>query len=364
MSNKTQLQTNNTTLDGYITRINAAKEVVAELPEGTDAAYEQGKQDEYNNFWDDFQDNGNRRKYGYAFYGKEWNDKTFKPKYDIIIEGTDSHSGFSVFGMAGITDLAKICREQDIIIDGTNYKSGNSQDWFANCYYLTCTPPIPVYDKFKYGYFYGYCKKLHTVEGFYVSENTTFIVNTFNGCTELQNLNIVGTIGQSGLDLHWSTKLTHESLMNIINCLMAYTVANNISLPFEQTVTLMSNARLVEGKTYTVTYYDEDGYGWELQNGLNAICEKMIVNGTETLGIKYESAHPAGTGEEWYIIIYQDGEDIKLTVNESWNFGQNRTLSLKIDQVETHTITLGATNLAKLTDIEKEIATQKGWTLL
>ena len=33
MSNKTQLQTNNTTLDGYITRINAAKEVAASLPE-------------------------------------------------------------------------------------------------------------------------------------------------------------------------------------------------------------------------------------------------------------------------------------------------------------------------------------------
>jgi len=33
MSNKTQLQTNNTTLDGYITRINAAKEVAASLPD-------------------------------------------------------------------------------------------------------------------------------------------------------------------------------------------------------------------------------------------------------------------------------------------------------------------------------------------
>lgn len=33
MSNKTQLQTNNTTLDGYIARINAAKEVAASLPE-------------------------------------------------------------------------------------------------------------------------------------------------------------------------------------------------------------------------------------------------------------------------------------------------------------------------------------------
>lgn len=33
MSNKTQLQTNNTALDGYIARINSAKEVAASLPE-------------------------------------------------------------------------------------------------------------------------------------------------------------------------------------------------------------------------------------------------------------------------------------------------------------------------------------------
>jgi hypothetical protein len=33
MSNKSQLQTNNTTLDGYIARVNAAKEVAAGLPE-------------------------------------------------------------------------------------------------------------------------------------------------------------------------------------------------------------------------------------------------------------------------------------------------------------------------------------------
>lgn len=33
MSNKTQLQTNNTALDGYIARINAAKETAASLPD-------------------------------------------------------------------------------------------------------------------------------------------------------------------------------------------------------------------------------------------------------------------------------------------------------------------------------------------
>jgi hypothetical protein len=38
MSNKTQLQTNNAALDSYITRINAAKDVAASLPEAGGAS--------------------------------------------------------------------------------------------------------------------------------------------------------------------------------------------------------------------------------------------------------------------------------------------------------------------------------------
>ena len=77
---------------------------------------------------------------------------------------------------------------------------------------------------------------------------------TFGGCKALENLLVHGTIGQNGFNVSQSTKLTHDSLMSIINALEAKT----------------------EG---------------------------------------------------------------------------------------TWTVTLGATNLAKLTDAEKAIATQKGWTL-
>lgn len=40
MSNKTQLQTNNTALDALITRVNAAKDVAASLPEASGGAGE------------------------------------------------------------------------------------------------------------------------------------------------------------------------------------------------------------------------------------------------------------------------------------------------------------------------------------
>ena len=51
-----------------------------------------------------------------------------------------------------------------------------------------------------------------------IDENTKFS-STFTACRELVNLTVDGVIGQNGFDIHWSTKLTHESLMSIINAL-------------------------------------------------------------------------------------------------------------------------------------------------
>lgn len=331
-----------------------------EIPDKLDEVYEAGKDAEWNKFWDDFQDNGNRRKYGYAFYGKEWNDKTFKPKYDIIIEGTDSHSGYSVFGMAGITDLAEICRKQDIIIDGTNYKPNNPQDWFANCYYLTRTPPIPVHDKFGYGWFYGNCKKLHTVEGFYVSENTTFTVNAFNGCTELQNLNIVGTIGQSGLDLHWSTKLTHASLMNVINCLKNFNevILENCPVTAWNAFELPTTHTLVEGEKYSLTY---EGDNFEIQTAEATVTQIYDMN-THVNALGLEFAMPSyESGCIPLIWIYNDNG--KLIYDSYYDPTTNGKIKLTKISTETHSVTLGEANLNKLTDVEKTIATRKGWTL-
>ena len=192
--------------------------------------HEAGKKSEWGNFWDNYQNNGNRRKYGYAFYGEQWNDQTFKPKYDIIIEGTDGLSGFAVFSNSRITDLAKVCEDQGIKIDAVNFKPSTNMDWFNACYDLTRTPPIPVHDSFKYGYFYAYCTKLHTVEGFYVSDNMTITANAFALCNELQNLTIIGTIGTSGLDLHWSNKLNKASIISVINALSTTTTGLTVTL--------------------------------------------------------------------------------------------------------------------------------------
>lgn len=44
---------------------------------------EKGKQEEYDRFWDEFQENGDRISYDGAFAGTCWNNETLKPKYKI-----------------------------------------------------------------------------------------------------------------------------------------------------------------------------------------------------------------------------------------------------------------------------------------
>lgn len=55
---------------------------------GYEQGVEEGKQAEYDRFWDIFQENGNRTWYWGAFAGPGWTDETLKPKYTITISGT------------------------------------------------------------------------------------------------------------------------------------------------------------------------------------------------------------------------------------------------------------------------------------
>ena len=194
---------------------------------GADTGMAYGKQAEYDAFWDAYQQNGERVQYQQAFAGTGWTDEIYNPKYPIRIEKNcwDMNECFN--GTNGITDL------KVPVIFGEQV-SGAASTLFRGCTRLKTIPKIVL------------------------NENIGFTI-WFSGCFFLENLTIEGTIGKNGFDVSSSSKLTHKSLMNIINVLKDY------------------------------------------------------------------SADTSGT---------------------------------------TYTCTLGATNLAKLTDAEKAIATQKGWSLV
>lgn len=61
------------------------KDEAVKLQKNIDATYAAGKQAEYDRFWDDYQENGNRTSYLYAFAGRAWTNETFKPKHPIKV---------------------------------------------------------------------------------------------------------------------------------------------------------------------------------------------------------------------------------------------------------------------------------------
>jgi hypothetical protein len=222
-----------------------------EMADGVAEVHEAGKQAEHEEFWDEVLKNDD---WSCKFYGSSWSDKTFRPTKDIKPVGY----AYNMFYLSWIGDLVKILKDAGVTLDVSGVTRADG--FFAWCTKLTTVP----YLDFRNATFgnpttsamFNYDSRLHTIEGLHVGENTTFNSSTFGQCTALENLTIYGTIGQSGLYLAYSNKLTHDSLMSVINAL----------------------------------------------------------------------ADKSGTGTAW-------------------------------------TVTLGATNLAKLTDAEKAIATQKGWTL-
>lgn len=205
-------------------------------------------------------------------------------------------------------------------------------------------------------------------------------IRAFDNCSALEDITFNGTIGQNGLDFHWSTKLSHDSLMNIIGCLKDFreltTFTKEVNLSYDsQTPTVITNGTLNEGEEYTWSYYDKQFPGWVVDNPssypskeetwITSTATKIIVNGKEYIGFKATYLDYPAQAEGGYVIyVYQDGNEIKVYPEKG---GYDFIDTIKLNMLNapiTKTITLGTENLAKLTDAEKAMATQKGWSLV
>lgn len=194
-----------------------------------DEVYEKGKQSEYDRFWDVFQQNGNRTKYNNAFGGSQWTPEIFKPKYPI--RPTNAYMMF--FDNTGerllkIPDFVEFCKENNIVLDFSNV-SGTQTYILAGLYTthhgildFSCkdtSKTITISDLF---YSHGANYGIKIIDEFICSERTIFVDSTFKGATYLEQINFSGTIASNNLNLSYCTKLTHDSLISVINALADY----------------------------------------------------------------------------------------------------------------------------------------------
>lgn len=184
-----------------------------------DAGKKAGRDAEWSEFWDAYQQNGKRGGYTYAFYGSGWNDKTFKPKYDIVF-ASGGNNNTQVFNSAGFTDFAGILEKQGVILDTSAYNGPNPAAWFSGCQLVTRIPTIDVCNAPNgCSGIFNNCKKLHTIEKMILSENgTTFTSTSFQNCNALEEIRFEGKIA-SDINFGDCPLLSKESLESIVGAL-------------------------------------------------------------------------------------------------------------------------------------------------
>lgn len=199
-----------------------------ELPDKIDAVYEAGKKAEYDAFWDAYQQNGNRTNYSGAFGGEGWgkrddkNAVAYKPKYNMTIQNAST-----MFANSNITDVYS-AGNKEITLDFSKCTVANNIFYGARVEHLKC---IDISKAASLATSFAYASNLKTIDRLILNANgSTSFVNTFINCAGLENLTIEGVIGKNGFDVQWSTKLTHESLMSIINALSTGTSGLSVTL--------------------------------------------------------------------------------------------------------------------------------------
>lgn len=170
------------------------------MPKVYESGVAQGKQDEYDAFWDIFQDYGNRNSYYNTFQGSVntdyWKDAIFNPKYELDCSGNATYSARSVF--------SNNIRITDIKVP-MNCQGVSMRETFNTARALIRIPLIRV------------------------NADTSFLT-AFKDCDSLEEVKFEGVIAKNGLDLQYSPKLSKASITSVINALSTTTSGLSVTL--------------------------------------------------------------------------------------------------------------------------------------
>ena len=168
---------------------------------------EQGKQSEYDRFWDAFQDYGNRTNYTHAFAGLGWTNETFNPKHTVRVVGWTERMFYS-------------CNIKELVLSGIADFSAAT-----DCRYMftdALTESIDVVDLSNIAEIrdpFYYVPNLHTIGKVKLADdgNQTFSPDWMY-TTKLVNLTIEGKFGND-VSFWTCSRLSRESIESIISAL-------------------------------------------------------------------------------------------------------------------------------------------------
>lgn len=192
--------------DGY-----TQAELDKAVGDATANGIEQGKQAEYDRFWDAYQQNGNKTDYDQAFAYNHWSDAILRPKHPLKFEG--SNGGRQVFtGCKALTEIN-----------------------------------VPIYAKnTRMVYTFQNCAVLKTIALLHL-EGVTDFSNCFGNCAYLESVTIGGSIDKN-IAFAQSDLLTTASVQSIIDHLKDLTGQTAQTIQFHTDVLL----RLTEEQIATI----------------------------------------------------------------------------------------------------------------
>lgn len=219
--------------------------------EGHDAGYSEGKQAQYDGFWDAYQDNGNRKDYKHAFSGYGWTDATFKPKYDIKPTNT-----YHMLSESRIADFKGALQKAGVIFDMAN--ATDETYFLQNNKALQNLPILDCRSKRNINYFIYSAKALVTIDEIKLKEDGTQAFNAYSfwDIPLLEEVRFSGCIGKS-LEIKDSPLLSVASVQSIIDCLKDLTGATAQTLTLHATVGgKLTDAQkaAISAKNWTLVY--------------------------------------------------------------------------------------------------------------
>lgn len=196
--------------------------IIAEnVPVVYSAGKSEGMREEHGTFWDTFQENGARTNYDYAFYGYGWRTENFKPKYPIRASRCTR-----MFFNSMLTNLA------DYTLDTSECDAFT--DMFNNAWGVSHVPRLDMRklsDASNAVYTFS-SPNISKIECLVISESTRFAQQTFYGTSALEELRLEGTLA-CNMDLHWSRKLSADSIINVVGTLSGTASGLTLTLPSE-----------------------------------------------------------------------------------------------------------------------------------
>lgn len=181
-------------------------------------------------FWDAYQQNGQREDYQFAFGGIGWDDASFEPKHSI-----KPRMARNMFSFCGISDLPAALEKTGVTLDFSELYADGSLQLFLNAK----VKHIGVLDLSSCAltnYLFYYCTNLETIDKLILSDKmTNFHESNFEGCAALKNITFAGTLGAS-ISLSNSPLLTTESVNSLIDTLKDLTGLAAKTVTFHATV--------------------------------------------------------------------------------------------------------------------------------